>query len=41
MAAKDKPVLIFKDGYYYIKQGKKETNVGRSKRYAEKLLQEK
>lgn len=37
---RSKPVLIERNGQYFIKQGGKETDVGRSKRYAEKLLRE-
>lgn len=32
---KAEPVLVYEDGYYWIHDGKKKINVGRSKRYAE------
>lgn len=36
--AKAEPTLVYEDGYYWIVEGKKKTNVGRSRQYAEKLL---
>lgn len=32
--------LEYKDGFWWIVDGKTETNVGRSRRYAEKMLAE-
>ena len=37
-AAKKEPVLEFDDGYWIIVDGTKKTNVGRSRRYAELML---
>jgi hypothetical protein len=37
---KQDPYLAFEDGYWWIIDGTKRENVGRSRRYAEKLLAE-
>lgn len=43
MAAKKKkkPFLVWDEGYWWIVDGTKKENVGRSRRYAEKLLADK
>ena len=35
------PTLVWEDGYWWIVTGSKRENVGRSRRYAEKLLADK
>ncbi len=37
-ATKTEPVLAFDDGYWWVVDGTKKTNVGRSRRYAELML---
>ena len=39
MAGNKKPVLVWDNGYWWIVTGTKKENVGRSRRYAEKLLE--
>ena len=39
-AKKTEPALAFEDGYWWVVDGTKKTNVGRSRRYAEKILAE-
>ena len=38
---KEKPTLVIEEGQFYIRDGKKKIDVGRNRRYAEKLLAEK
>lgn len=40
MAAKKTATLVWEDGYWWIVTGTKKENVGRSRRYAEKLLEQ-
>jgi len=37
---KAEPELVYDEGYWWIVEGSKRTNVGRSKRYAENLMAE-
>jgi hypothetical protein len=40
-AKKTEPTLEFReDGFWWIVDGKKETNAGRSKRYAQNMMEE-
>ena len=37
---KVEPILVFEDGQYYIVKGKSKVDVGRNRRYAERMLAE-